>query len=516
MVFLFLEACPLKNLFSFSKSLWRVSLLGARAYEFAMDMNAGNEPSPSAVVVDYLSEDVLSVDRGDEGPVLPVLFNQIVAGEVGRDIARPEDENRLPGRPLTAFFSPQIRLPSCDVLLALQEAGLDGSSVACIQRKASGEILLTFLKADLKERFVRSSVLKVNRAPYAIQDVDLPLTFVQIFDAPHELPDSAIIQRLPDYCEVVTYRRSFFPDPGWEILQDGSRHYRVRMKKPIPSYMRFGKTFIQFRYVGQPKTCRLCHSVSHFANACHTIICFNCEKTGHLASDCPAPVACNICKATNHLAQKCPFSWTTISEIPPFNNVDNTRPVPSTNTPTDNNDSFEISQLSVGPATAHQLDQMESDATITLEEHQLTDKELSTASEDDDEDENFQDSAELFEPSTENLSPTPTPNPPLSNGCKPAKNIDSSAPTRIPTQPQLITGKGRELPDESDENTPLNAIVLGIRQTNTRNTVQRNLNGPGMFCLLLILLFAKVLFFLFRIIQTKFIYFKCPRFWCRQ
>ena len=39
---------------------------------------------------------------------------------------------------------------------------------------------------------------------------------------------------------------------------------------------------------------------------------------------------------------------------------------------------------------------MESDATITPEEHQLTDEELSTASEDDDDDETFQDSAKLL------------------------------------------------------------------------------------------------------------------------
>lgn len=54
------------------------------------------------------------------------------------------------------------------MLSALQEAGLDGSSVACIQLKASGEILLTFRNAELKERFVCSSVLKVNGAPYTI------------------------------------------------------------------------------------------------------------------------------------------------------------------------------------------------------------------------------------------------------------------------------------------------------------------------------------------------------------
>lgn len=104
---------------------------------------------------------------------------------------------------------------------------------------------------------------------------------------------------------------------------------------------------------------------------------------------------------------------------------------------------------------ANQLDQMESDNTITPDENTPTDEELSTASEDEDDDENFQDSAELFEQSTDNISPTPTPNPALSNGRKPAKHVDSSAPTRIATQPQIITGKGRELSDESDENTPL-------------------------------------------------------------
>ena len=69
-----------------------------------MELNAGNEPSPSAVVVDVPRENVVGVDRGAEGPVLPVRFNQIVAGEVGDAVARPADENRLPGRPLTAFF----------------------------------------------------------------------------------------------------------------------------------------------------------------------------------------------------------------------------------------------------------------------------------------------------------------------------------------------------------------------------------------------------------------------------
>ena len=206
-----------------------------------------------------------------------------------------------------SLFSLQICLPLNNVLGALQTEGSDGSSIARFQRKSGGEILLTFRKAELKEKFVCSSVLKENGAQYAIQDVDQPLTFVQVFDGPHKLPNRAIIQCLAPFCEVVTYSWGVFCKPGWENVQDGSPHYRVRVKNPIPSYMQFGKIFVQFCYVQQPNTCHLCHSPSHFVNACHSIICFNCEKTGYLASNCPAPVACNIYKSTIDLANKLSF-----------------------------------------------------------------------------------------------------------------------------------------------------------------------------------------------------------------
>lgn len=51
------------------------------------------------------------------------------------------------------------------------------------------------------------------------------------------------------------------------------------------------KIFVQFPCVGQPKTC--CHSPSHFANACHSIICFNCEKISE-ESDENTPLAKRI------------------------------------------------------------------------------------------------------------------------------------------------------------------------------------------------------------------------------
>ena len=72
---------------------------------------------------------------------------------------------------------------------------------------------------------------------------DRPLTYLQIFDAPHEMPDTAIINRLSKYCDVIHHRRGFFPFKGWENVHDGVRHYRVRIKSPIPNFMRFAKLF---------------------------------------------------------------------------------------------------------------------------------------------------------------------------------------------------------------------------------------------------------------------------------
>ena len=141
---------------------------------------------------------------------------------------------------------------------AFRESNVNSSDVSCLQRTSNGQVVITFRRAECKEQFLRRSVLNVSGTPYALQDVDRPLTYLQIFDAPHELPDPAIIQRLSRYCDVIHHRRGFFTEPGWEHVHNGVRHYRVRIKSPIPSFLRFDRYYVQFRYVGQPRTCRLC------------------------------------------------------------------------------------------------------------------------------------------------------------------------------------------------------------------------------------------------------------------
>ena len=199
----------------------------------------------------------------------------------------PDQENEFPSRPLTAFFTLQYRVPGNKVFDALEDAGVKSSDISCVQRQSSGEIVLAFRCAQFKENFLQKNVIKLRDQPIAVQDVDRPLTYLEVFDTPYEMPDPTIVNRLSKYCDVLSSRRGNFREPGWENVQDGVSHYRVRIKSPIPNYMRFGKILIHFRYEGQPCTFRHCHQTGHYVTACHTI---NLRTTKPVAVLFPGPV----------------------------------------------------------------------------------------------------------------------------------------------------------------------------------------------------------------------------------
>ena len=214
-------------------------------------------------------------------------------------------EKAVPGCPLTAFLNTRGRIGANEFFDVLKENGVDPQEISCIQRQLLGEIVITFQTEALKEAFIQRNVLAVRGQPFTIQDIDHLLTYLQIFYAPHELLDSAIVERLSRYCEVVHQHRGYFTEPGFQHIHDGVRHFRVRMKHPIPSFLRFGKIQIHLRYIGQQNTCRRCNSPNHLANACNAVVCFNCDDIGHLANNCPHPVFCNLCKSVDHEAKNC-------------------------------------------------------------------------------------------------------------------------------------------------------------------------------------------------------------------
>ena len=193
------------------------------------------------------------------------------------------------------------------VFEALASAEIDASEIACLQSKMNGEVIVTLESILAKEKFLRLNSLQVDTEHFALQDVDNPLSFLTIYHAPFELSDLAIIKCLAPYCEVLHYRlgkHSLAPN-----VYIGLHHYRVRISKPIPSFLRFGKYQIFVKHNSQVPTCPQCNCPGHFSNVCPNRVCFNCECLGHKARDCPSPVLCYICKEEGHMGINCTYSW---------------------------------------------------------------------------------------------------------------------------------------------------------------------------------------------------------------
>ena len=216
-------------------------------------------------------------------------------------------DNVTPERPCTAYFQASVFADSTAVFDALKTQGFAASSVRCLQRRPTGEMLITFSSAHMKKAFVEKNSIQISHRRYAINDSDRFLTYLNIYDAPHELSDNAIIKRLEPFCEVVSYRRGRYPRN--KLVFNGNRHFRVRINAAIPSYLRFGKFLIRLSHDGQQHTCRRCNQRGHFANDCDNTICFNCDELGHVAESCPNQELCCICKEPSHRARFCPYSW---------------------------------------------------------------------------------------------------------------------------------------------------------------------------------------------------------------
>ena len=92
--------------------------------------------------------------------------------------------NELPDRPRSAFFTPSRSTSARSVFDALRLAEIESQEVACMQRRMNGEVIITFKRPSSKEKFLRLNALKIGTNNYAIQDIDRPLIFLIIYDAP--------------------------------------------------------------------------------------------------------------------------------------------------------------------------------------------------------------------------------------------------------------------------------------------------------------------------------------------
>ena len=225
-------------------------------------------------------------------------------------------ENVTPDRPCTATFKPTDYMSASEIFTTLETEGFPTYTIRCLQRRPNGQYLVTFSNNDLRNAFLKKSTfIARNNNLNIINDSDEPLVYLNVYDAPYELPDLAIIHRLKPYCDVYSYRRGKYL--GHSAVFNGIRHFRVKITRDIPSFLRFGKFLLRVSHDGQQQTCRKCNRAGHFASACPNTICFNCDELGHQAPNCPHEIRCCICKARHHLARDCAFSWHRTTGSPP-------------------------------------------------------------------------------------------------------------------------------------------------------------------------------------------------------
>lgn len=112
-----------------------------------------------------------------------------------------------PDRPCTAYFQASVFADSGAAFDALKIQGFAFSSIRCLQRHQTGEMLITFPTVNLKRAFVEKNSIQIFQCRYAINNSDRFLAYLNIYDAPHELSHNMIIKRLEPFCEVVSYRR---------------------------------------------------------------------------------------------------------------------------------------------------------------------------------------------------------------------------------------------------------------------------------------------------------------------
>ena len=221
-------------------------------------------------------------------------------------------KNVMPERLCSAYFRTTEDLKFQDVLSAITNSGVPAEEVRCIQYKKvsqfAKEVHVTFSSPTFCSRFVNSTSLAVNEKSYFILSAHRPVTFVDVFDAPFELADEAIIKRLEDFygCQVVnTYRNCH---QGTKI-PNGGRTFSVILNGHLPATLQFGRFQVRLFHRDQEQMCHKCNRYGHFARECPNVVCFNCDNLGHISKECPDSPRCCICKSLNHLAINCEYSW---------------------------------------------------------------------------------------------------------------------------------------------------------------------------------------------------------------
>ena len=185
--------------------------------------------------------------------------------------------------------------------------------VQCVQCVNETTWCVTLTSAEAANRLTTTGMV-INQKTATVTPAGRKVTFVNIFNAPHEMDDTAVSSKLSYFGTILSNRRGHWQShPEWE---NGVRHYRMELCHTIPSFIKIGQFSLHVKYDGQPKTCRKCNGPGHMAAECPFDTCYNCGLQGHRANMCPNPPKCKIC-GEDHITRDCPKSYRNSTRRPP-------------------------------------------------------------------------------------------------------------------------------------------------------------------------------------------------------
>ncbi|PIK45412.1 putative zinc finger CCHC domain-containing protein 3-like [Apostichopus japonicus] len=211
--------------------------------------------------------------------------------------------------PLLRSKSAHVRFATAksikDVFESLKAIGVSvAEHLVAVQSLPGRGFDVTFKSDEVKRNFLPKLIEMPDSVTTSYGDL---VKIVTVLYVPVELDDSVVRSVLGRFGKVESGRRLCHRD--FPNLYNGTRQYRMKVEKNIPSSIRIVGRNCWVRYSGQQKTCLKCGDVGHLASDCNQVRCYNCGQLGHVAATCKETTVCETCGQAGHGFRSCGVSF---------------------------------------------------------------------------------------------------------------------------------------------------------------------------------------------------------------
>ena len=211
--------------------------------------------------------------------------------------------NDIPNRPCSARFNlTDNSVDSRELKEQIVSMGIQRNHVKCIQRFRTGQVDITFSCKENRDLFLSKATVTIYQCRMSARPARESGIFVTLYNAPWELGDEIITRRLSPFGQIHYFRRAYNQSLLPESVQ-------MTLTRDIPCFLKFGPYLVKVYYPNQPKACWKWASPEHIGRECPEHFCFNCDETGHKASECPHRIKCSLCRSEQNLPVHCAGNW---------------------------------------------------------------------------------------------------------------------------------------------------------------------------------------------------------------